>query len=112
MNRIKDLRSSQGLLQKDIETALNIGRSTLSNYENEKRSLNPDLINKLCDIFGVTADYLLCRSDNPSPVVLPDDLALLRAYRAAPDHIRTAIRSMLQMDEKDTQAAHEARAAG
>ena len=60
----------------------------------------------------MTSDYLLCRSDNPSPVVLPEDLALLRAYHAAPDHICAAILAMLQLDGKEKPAAPESRAAG
>lgn len=112
MNRIKEIRLHQNMLQKDIESMLNIGRGTLSNYENEKRSLNPDLINRLCDIFGCTADYLLCRSDDPSPLISAEDLRLLQAYRAAPEHIRTALAAMLQLDEKETPAAQKERAAG
>lgn len=112
MNRIKEMRLHQNMLQKDIESMLNIGRGTLSNYENEKRSLNPELINRLCDIFGCTADYLLCRSDNPAPLISAEDLQLLQAYKAAPDHIRTAIAAMLQLDKKETPAAPKERAAG
>lgn len=113
MNRIKELRHNKGLLQKDIEKEINIGRGTLSNYENEKRTLTPNLIGKLCDIFGVTADYLLCRSDNPAPQVSPEDLALLQAYHASPDHIQAAARAMLQVDtQREAPASPEARAAG
>lgn len=113
MNRIRELRHNKGLLQKEIEKEINIGRGTLSNYENEKRSLTPALIGKLCDIFGVTADYLLCRSDNPAPQISPEDLALLQAYHTAPDHIQAAARSMLQVGEqKEAPAVPEARAAG
>lgn len=113
MNRIKDLRQEQGLLQRDIESALNIGRSTLSNYENEKRTLSPALINQLCDIFHVSADYLLCRSDVPDPYLSGEDAALIRAYHAAPENVRSAIDSLLQPGSgKEKPAGSEARVAG
>ena len=113
MNRIKDLRQEKGLLQKDVETALNIGRGTLSNYENEKRGLTQDLIDQLCKLFDVTADYLLCRSENSAPQISAEDLALLRAYHSASDRDRSLVDQILQLTAIKIQpAAHEVRVAG
>ena len=113
MNRIKELRLKNEWLQKDLEEKLNLGRGNISRYEKELISLSPDIISRLCDIFGVTADYLLCRSDNPAPQVSPEDLALLQAYHASPAHIQEAARAMLQVDAQPAAAASpEARAAG
>lgn len=97
MNRIKEIRQEQGLLQKDIETQLNLGRGTLSNYECEKRSLTPDLIGRLCDLFGCTADYLLCRSNVPLAVLTSEDAAILAAFHDAPVHVQDGIRALLNI---------------
>lgn len=82
MNRIKELRSQNGWLQEDLEKRLHLGRGNISNYENEKRTLTPELINKLCDLFGCTADYLLGRSEVRTFEFSADEAALLYGYRA------------------------------
>lgn len=113
MNRIKDLRTQREWLQKDLENQLNLGRGNISRYENELISLTPQLINQLCDIFHVSADYLLCRSDVPDPYLSDEDAALIRAYHAAPENVRSAIDSLLQPGSgKEKPAGSEARAAG
>lgn len=113
MNRIKDLRDKKQMNQKDLAKMMNCTDVTISRYESGSREIDSDTISRLCDIFGVTADYLLCRSDNPAPQISPEDLALLQAYHASPAHIQAAARSMLQVDAQPAAAASpEARAAG
>ncbi|MDO4989339.1 MAG: helix-turn-helix transcriptional regulator [Eubacteriales bacterium] len=83
MNRIKDLRIKNGLSQADLGRVLGCISATVSKWELEQRQLDPATINTLCDYFGVSSDYLLCRSDTPNPVISDTDAALLRAYHAA-----------------------------
>lgn len=59
--RIKKLRLEKGYEQQDICDFLNIEQSTLSNYENDRRTPKPDMLAKMADFFGVTTDYLLGR---------------------------------------------------
>ena len=108
MNKIKELREEKGWLQKDVEARLNIGRGTLSNYECEKRSLTPDLIHRFCDLFGCTADYLLCRSDTPRAALSPEDAALLAAFRDAPENVKDGIRSLLRLEDPVTKEKQRA----
>ena len=61
-NRIKELREAHNMKQTDLAEYLHVGRAAISNYELELRALDPELINQLCDIFHVSADYLLCRT--------------------------------------------------
>jgi len=99
MNRIKDLRKARGMIQRELETALNLGKGNVSKYEKEDHGLSVDNINKLCDYFGVTADYLLCRSNVPTPSAVTEaDAELLRAFHAAPEHLQKAARTMLGLD--------------
>lgn len=95
MNRIKDLRQSRGWTQTQLGKRINAAKSTVSEYESEKHQLDPALICTLCDIFGCTADYLLCRSDTPWPTVTPEQSALIRAYDAAIPEIRQAVDGLL-----------------
>ena len=96
MNRIKEMRQARGWLQRDLERLLNLGHGNISKYEKEERSLTPDLICRLCDLFGCTADFLLCRSSSPAAAVSDEDAALLAAYHAADQNIQNAIDALLQ----------------
>ena len=63
MNRLKFLRTEKGESLEKIAKYLNVTIQTISNYENEKRDMNPDTILKLADYFEVSTDYLLCKTD-------------------------------------------------
>lgn len=88
MNRIKELRTAAGMKQTELAELLHVGNTAISNYELELRALDPELINQLCDIFHVSADYLLCRTAMPSAELSEGEYALIRAYRAADERAR------------------------
>ena len=64
MNRIKMLREKSGLTQTALGKQLGVEKSTISKYENGTLDLSSKTISILCDIFQVSADYLLCRSND------------------------------------------------
>lgn len=97
MNRIKELRQSNGWLQADLARKLNIGKNTVSRYETEQRQLDPETICALCEIFGCTADYLLGRSEVRSFELTPDEAELLRGYRALSPEGREFIRHSMAL---------------
>lgn len=88
MNRIKELRVEKNMKQSELAELLHVGRTSVSNYELGIRALDPELINQLCDIFHVSADYLLCRTAMPSAELSEGEYALIRAYRAADERAR------------------------
>ena len=104
MNRIRDLREAKGLLQKELERELNLGRGSISKYEREDRALSPELICIVCDYFDVSADYLLCRSNSPKPVISDGDAELLSAFHDAPPSVAAAILTLLQPYRKRNEA--------
>ena len=62
--RIKELRIEKNWTQIFVSEKLNISMGALSRYETgmyEPKSL--DLIKDFAELFGVTTDYLLCKSD-------------------------------------------------
>lgn len=99
MNRVKDLRLSKGWLQIDLAKKLNIGKNTVSRYETEQRQLDPETIHKLCDLFNVSADYLLCRSDLPGLDLAPDEQELVRRWRGLSAESRAFMLQTLMMLE-------------
>ena len=58
MNRIKELRKKNHLTLKDMGSKLNMLDSTLSQYENEKRTPNEPTWQALANFFNVSVDYL------------------------------------------------------
>lgn len=60
--RIKELRMKKGLSQAQLAKILNIDRTTINKYESgQSRPIR--YINKLADLFGVSADYILGLDD-------------------------------------------------
>ena len=97
MNRIKELRLERGWLQADLGKKLNAGKNTISRYENGERGLDVETILKLCEVFGVTADYLLGRSEVESFDLSLDEAELLRGYRALSDPGKEYMRHTLAL---------------
>lgn len=63
MNRIKLLRERDNMTQEKLGSLLNVKKAAISKYENNIVPLTDDTISKLCDIFNVSSDYLLGKSN-------------------------------------------------
>jgi len=61
--RLTELRKKRGLAQKKVAEYLGITKSAYGFYEQNRREPSPEVIRKLADFFGVSADYLLGRVD-------------------------------------------------
>ena len=96
MNRIKVLRLENGWTQEDLARRISAVKSTVSRYESETAKLDPETIASLCQIFGVTADYLLGFSSQRMAKISDADAALVDAYHAAPESVRAGIDALLQ----------------
>ena len=58
------LRRERGLSQRTAAADLRISQALLSHYENGAREPGLDFVCRACDYYGVSADYLLGRSEN------------------------------------------------
>ncbi len=56
--RLKQLRLNSGLSQQELSDELNIGRSTLANYEQGKREPNFKTLEIIADYFNVDMNFL------------------------------------------------------
>ena len=63
MNRIKELRCARGITQEQLGALLGVKKAAVCKYENEKVGIPYQVLQKLIDIFGVTADHLLCKDE-------------------------------------------------
>ena len=62
--RLREARENAGLLQKEVAERLEISPVTYNRYEQGKREPDVDTLIKLANIFGVTVDYLVGRTDD------------------------------------------------
>ena len=61
------LRKKNGLTQADVSAHLKKSFFAYSNYETGKTNPDSEAIVKLADFFGVSTDYLLCRTAKNKP---------------------------------------------
>ena len=62
---LSQMRRSRGLSQRQAAAELNISQALLSHYENGAREPGLAFVCRACDYYGVSADYLLGRTDEP-----------------------------------------------
>ena len=65
--RIRDLREDKDLTQQQIAEYLVCDQSLYSKYERGERELLLEYAAKLADFYGVSVDYLLCRTNMKIP---------------------------------------------
>ena len=82
--------------QEELAGCLSVRRQTVSRYEIGQLDLDTSTIARLCEIFGVTADYLLGLSIQRSTQISEEDAALVAAYHAAPAEIRAIVDTALE----------------
>ena len=65
--RIRDLREDRDLKQQQVADYLMCDQSLYSKYERGERPLPLEYADKLADFYGVSVDYLLCRTNVKKP---------------------------------------------
>lgn len=62
--KLKALRIEKGLTQQQIAEKIGLVKGSISAYEQSAKYPSIDVLIKLCEMFGVSADYLLGLSDS------------------------------------------------
>lgn len=57
--RLKALREEKGITTREISKLFKLGKSTISNYENDFRKPDYDTLRKLAEFYDVSIGYLL-----------------------------------------------------
>ena len=65
--RIYDLREDRDIKQKTVAEYLGMDPTVYRRYEKGVRSVPVDVVIKLADYYKVSTDYLLGRTDDPTP---------------------------------------------
>ena len=67
IKRLHDLREDNDKTQQEIADILNMHRSVYRRYESGEREAPAWVVVKLADYYKVSTDYLLGRTDDPTP---------------------------------------------
>ena len=65
--RIRDIRTDRDLTQKDLAAYLQVHQTTYSDYELGNLNIPIASLHKLADLYNVSIDYLLGRTDTKEP---------------------------------------------
>ena len=94
---LKTLRDEKGLTLKQMGEILGVSHMTYQRYEKNDTDVSTDMLTKLADFYGVSADYLLGRTDikamaGTTPAEQLDVTAaeqeIIRRYTEFPEEVR------------------------
>ena len=87
---MSELRRKKGASQRTAAADLGISQAPLSHYENGAREPGLDFVCRACEYYGVSADYLLGRTDEPGGETAPRLHALAEELRALAARVESA----------------------
>lgn len=62
--RIRDLREDRDYSQEYVGKVLNLSQHAYAYYESGERLIPPEILSALADLYDVSVDYLLGRTDS------------------------------------------------
>lgn len=71
--RLRELREAAGLSQEALGKKIGMSSMAISHIETGKRQVSSDMVKRLSDFFGCTADYLLYRDGTDDPRTPPHE---------------------------------------
>ena len=87
------LRREKNISQRKAAADLKVSQALLSHYENGVREPGLDFVRRACDYYKVSADYLLCRTDNPDGAgsIVRAAMTFFDEIRCMADRAQTAL---------------------
>ena len=94
--RLKCLRKERSMTQAALAELLGLDKSSVAKYETAGASPSAEILTRLADIFGVSADYLLGRVDERGEE-LNVALCMPKGYEKLTDAEREQIDRLIEM---------------
>ncbi len=76
--KLRALRAEYNLTQQQVAEKLGVSQQTYSNYEKKACAVDSKVLKSICDLYSVSADYLLGMRSNREREVIED-----RSYESA-----------------------------
>ena len=105
--RIREIRSEKKISQKELAQKLFVSPQAVSKWERNEATPNPEAVAKMAEIFEVSADYLLGRTDqkdSPAPEgerVVRDEEIRAAFFGGADDDLTEEEMDAMWHDAKD-----------
>ncbi|NFM30630.1 helix-turn-helix transcriptional regulator [Clostridium botulinum] len=93
--RIKELREEKGINQLELSKILNVHKGSVSNWENNKRTPDADMLTKIADFFNCSVDYLLGNTD------IKNKLNMSKLFSGAGGLKLDSFKELIQENESD-----------
>ena len=101
-DRIYELCKINKLTGKELGEQLKLKKSPMTDWKNGKSQPTVDQIIKICEIFGISSDYLLFGKIEQKLNI--DEKNILNAYRIANPTVKEITRKLLDIPEQKTKS--------
>jgi len=98
---LSELRKDRRVTQKHLAEQMNVTGGTVSNYETGRHQPDPETLKWFADFFGVTADYLLGRTEYMTSVEVFDETV------SGQHTVGSLVERIISMSEKSKELACE-----
>lgn len=106
--RIKNLREKKNIKQKDLAQFSGLTIVQLSRYETDDRKPDPEALKNIADALDTSVDYLLGRTNDPSPVRKETNMSFYGGPdKYTPDEIEEMEAALLRYREMKKRAAEQ-----
>lgn len=103
--RLKILRKDFNISQDELGKKIGVARTSVANYETNRNYPTSEVLEKLSDVFGVSLDYLLGKTDvrnnNDDPLGLAKIGFNINNYTPPTQTQKEQIKSMIEIILKD-----------
>jgi len=100
--RIKQMRQIRGYSQQELASKIGIAMNSLYHYEKNRKTPSAEVVAKLAEALGVSADYLLGLTDDPTPKEGPFNLSqyFSKDFVSTPANLRRIAQELLKIAER------------
>lgn len=96
-SRVMNLIEKSELSQKEFASLIGVSPQSLNNYVKNKRVPDIDTINRICDVLGCSADYLIGRDSSVYLPLSAEEKNLIKAWRTADPDLQALIMRSLKL---------------
>ncbi len=92
---LKSLRARHNYKQKDVADYLNISKSAYGYYEQGRNEMDIRTIVMLSELYNVSTDYLLGKTEIDKPTLSEDEQQLLNMYNSLTENEKSFFKGYL-----------------